>query len=137
MTVVAAGSGVSPRPTAVEVPVDAQTSASFQNIQFLKTSAEIQQGTPMRQLSEIARAMVGAGTEKFLIEGHTCDIGSESQNLDLSRKRALAVKEVLEKFGVDGSRLQVIGCGESEPLVPNTDDAARAQNRRVQIFRKL
>ena len=91
----------------------------------------------MLQIAEIARAMKQAGSELFLIEGHTCDLGDHSYNLRLSHERALMVKTALERHGVESGRLQVLGFGESDPVVANTDEAARAKNRRVQIFRKL
>ena len=90
-----------------------------------------------QQLAEIAKGMTAAGTEHFLIEGHTCDLGSDHHNLTLSQQRALAVKAQLVSLGVPAQRLQVIGFGETEPVTANTDETARSQNRRVQIFRKL
>lgn len=121
----------------VEVKVDADTAAAFQNIQFAKDSAELLPGVTMSQLAEIAKALQMAGSEKFLVEGHTCDLGGDAHNLALSQRRALAVKSELIRLGVDSARLQVIGFGESDPLVPNTDESARAKNRRVQVYRKL
>lgn len=124
-------------PQAVSVKVDADTECQFQNIQFALNSAELLPGLPEAQIAEIAKAMAVAGTERFLIEGHTCDLGGDSSNLALSQNRALAVKQRLITLGVKPERLQVIGFGESDPATANTDEAARQQNRRVQIFRKL
>lgn len=123
--------------TPVEVKVDADTVASFQNIQFLKDSADLAGTTTFAQLAEIAKAIKAAGTEHFLIEGHTCDLGGEAHNLELSQRRALAVKTALTNQGVSNAVIQVIGFGECDPAVANTDEAARSKNRRVQIFRKL
>ena len=136
MSVVEVGGGSSPSKT-LEITVDAKTLASFQNIQFQLNSAEIAEGTSDAQLNEIAKAMQSAGNEQFLIEGHTCDRGGEVLNADLSRRRAQAVREALVALGVDGTRMQAMGCGQGDPIVPNTDEPARAKNRRVQIFRKL
>ena len=121
----------------VEVKVDADTAVSFQNIQFQRDSAELLDGVTAAQIGEIARAMKQAGSERFLIEGHTCDLGSDAHNLGLSQQRALAVKRALEWHGVEPGRLQVLGFGESDPVIANTDETARAKNRRVQIYRKL
>ncbi len=119
------------------VEVDADTALSFQNIQFQRDSAELLDGVTAAQIGEIARAMKQAGSERFLIEGHTCDLGSDAHNLGLSQQRALAVKRALEWHGVEPGRLQVLGFGESDPVTANTDETARAKNRRVQIYRKL
>ncbi len=51
--------------------------------------------------------------------------------------RALPVKRALEWHGVEPGRLQVLGFGDSDPVTANTDETARAKNRRVQIYRKL
>ena len=132
-----AGAAAASAPRAVAVTVDADTACSFQNIQFQKDSAVLAGGITQEQLAEIAKGMMAAGTEKFLIEGHTCDLGSGPHNLTLSQQRALAVKAQLLSLGVPAQRLQVIGFGETEPVTTNADESARSQNRRVQIFRKL
>jgi outer membrane protein OmpA-like peptidoglycan-associated protein len=121
----------------VEVRVDADTGLAFQNIQFERDKAELLEGATRAQIAEIARAMKQAGGESFLIEGHTCDLGSGAHNLRLSHERAQAVKSELERHGVESGRLQVLGFGESDPVVANSDEAARAKNRRVQIYRRL
>lgn len=121
----------------VEVKVDADTEERFQNIQFAFDSVELLPGISQTQITEIAKAMNMAGTEKFLIEGHTCDLGDDSHNLTLSQNRAQAVKQRLIALGVPAERLQVIGFGETDPTTANTDETARQQNRRVQIFRRL
>jgi outer membrane protein OmpA-like peptidoglycan-associated protein len=121
----------------VEVKVDADTEERFQNIQFALDSDRLEGATTFAQLAEIAKAMDLAKTEKFLIEGHTCDLGDDTHNLTLSQRRALAVKQQLVQAGVPAERLQVIGFGEADPATANTSETARQQNRRVQIFRKL
>lgn len=122
---------------ALEVKVDADTACSFQNIQFQLDSTVLDGAATFAQLAEIATAMKAAGTEHFVIEGHTCDRGEDGHNLSLSQQRALAVREALASLGVPAQRLVVLGFGESEPAVANADEAARQMNRRVQIFRKL
>ena len=121
----------------LEVKVDADTACSFQNIQFQLDSTVLDGASTFAQLAEIATAMKAAGTEHFVIEGHTCDRGEDGHNLSLSQQRALAVREALASLGVPAQRLVVLGFGESEPAVANADEAARQMNRRVQIFRKL
>lgn len=54
-------------------------------------------------------------------------------NQVLSQKRAQAVLDVLQAKGVDASRMQAIGRGDTQPLQPNTSPDGRAQNRRVEI----
>jgi outer membrane protein OmpA-like peptidoglycan-associated protein len=62
------------------------------------------------------------------VEGHTDSKGSEAYNQTLSEKRALAVKSALTQRGVDPTRIQTVGFGESQPISSND-----AMNRRVVI----
>jgi outer membrane protein OmpA-like peptidoglycan-associated protein len=66
---------------------------------------------------------------RFVIEGHTDASGPEDYNLALSDKRASAVVDFLADHGVDRSRLQSIGYGESR--LANLNDPNAAENRRV------
>lgn len=121
----------------IGVNVDADTQERFNNLQFALDSDKLEGATTFLQLAEIASAMKMAGTEKFLIEGHTCDLGSEAHNVGLSQKRAAAVIAELVRLGVSADRLQPMGFGAEQPLVENTSEPQRARNRRVQIFRKV
>ena len=121
----------------IEVKVDADTEVKFRNIQFALASDRLEGAVTFQQLAEIASAMKKAGDEKFLIEGHTCDLGSAAHNKDLSQRRSQSVIAYLAHLGVPVGRLQPLGFGEEEPLAANTSEDARSQNRRVQIFRKL
>jgi len=71
-------------------------------------------------------------TNIFII-GHTDDTGTPDHNVDLSLRRAMAVKEYLTSVGVNASRLSPQGKGETEPIVDNGTPDGRAQNRRVEI----
>ena len=68
------------------------------------------------------------------IEGHTDLIGGEEFNLDLSRRRAEAVKEYLVRsLRIDAKKIDTRGFGKSQPLVPEGSIAQQAKNRRVEI----
>jgi outer membrane protein OmpA-like peptidoglycan-associated protein len=121
----------------VEVKVDADTEERFPNLQFALNSDKLDGTVTFSQLAEIAKAMKMAGSEKFLIEGHTCDLGTEGHNKSLSQKRAAAVATELARLGVPAERMQSLGFGQEQPLVENSTELNRQQNRRVQIFRKL
>lgn len=71
--------------------------------------------------------------EKIRIEGHTDSDASDSYNLKLSNNRAAAVRAYLESQGVEGSRMESKGFGESKPIADNSTDAGKEQNRRVEI----
>ena len=69
----------------------------------------------------------------LLIEGHTDSTGSDSYNLELSQRRAEAVRNFLSSNGISVDRILARGYGESYPVTTNTTEAGRQQNRRVEV----
>jgi outer membrane protein OmpA-like peptidoglycan-associated protein len=67
------------------------------------------------------------------LDGHSDNSGNRLTNRDLSRRRALAVMDYLKAQGVPEEQITVRFHGEQYPLVPNTNNANRARNRRVNI----
>lgn len=65
------------------------------------------------------------------IQGHTDDVGDDSENMRLSEERAQGVKKYLTSLGIEGSRLSAKGFGETNPKVPNDSAGNRAKNRRT------
>lgn len=70
---------------------------------------------------------------RVLITGHTDSEGSEAHNQVLSEGRANSVKEAMVERGIDPSRLETNGKGESEPIDTNDTETGRQNNRRVQV----
>jgi outer membrane protein OmpA-like peptidoglycan-associated protein len=68
------------------------------------------------------------------VQGHTDNTGSAVYNQRLSQGRAQAVVDTLVRLGVSSDRLVAKGYGADKPLVPNSTDANRAKNRRVQVI---
>ena len=68
------------------------------------------------------------------IIGHADSDGSDSYNLDLSRRRAESVAAYLNQRGVDANRIYYEGRGESQPIASNATADGKAQNRRVEIL---
>ena len=69
----------------------------------------------------------------LLIVGHTDSTGTESYNLALSKRRAMAVSDYLAAQGVARTRLRMDGRGELEPVASNATEDGRQQNRRVEV----
>lgn len=87
-------------------------------------------------LKEMASVLKDYPDLKVRIVGHTDSDGSDAANLELSKKRAAAVKESLAKeFGIDESRMETDGKGESEPIDKNDTPAGKANNRRVEFIK--
>lgn len=67
-----------------------------------------------------------------VLEGHTCNLGSEAYNLNLSQKRAESVMNYLvDELNIDSKRLSAKGYGFSRPVASNDTEAGREKNRRV------
>lgn len=87
-------------------------------------------------LKEVASALKSNPGFKVKIIGHTDSDGSDASNLELSKKRAEAVKNALvNDFGIDASVLQADGKGESQPVADNKTKEGKAQNRRVEFVK--
>ncbi|MBW1791776.1 MAG: OmpA family protein [Deltaproteobacteria bacterium] len=85
------------------------------------------------EIDRVATIMRNYSQTLIRIEGHTDSLGSEEYNLDLSRRRALAVQDLLIQRGVATHRLEIIGYGESSPVAANDTESGRRLNRRVEI----
>jgi len=70
---------------------------------------------------------------KVRIEGHTDDVGNDAKNLTLSQQRAESVVAYLVKSGVEATRFEAVGFGETKPLVEGKTKKARTANRRVEF----
>lgn len=87
-------------------------------------------------LKEMANVLKEYADLKVKIVGHTDADGKDDANLDLSKRRAASVKAALAKeFGIDESRMQTDGKGESEPIDKNDNPACKANNRRVEFIK--
>ena len=87
-------------------------------------------------LDEITKLLKQDNSLKLGIEGHTDNVGMAPANLELSRKRAEAVKAALTKSGIDQSRLSAEGFGSNKPVADNPTAVGRAKNRRVELVKK-
>jgi outer membrane protein OmpA-like peptidoglycan-associated protein len=87
-----------------------------------------------QRLNLIAAYVLGdASVQNVFLVGHADSVWKADYNKDLSKRRALAVKEYLMNQGISEAQLQVSFLGESKPVVPNNTPANRQKNRRVVI----
>lgn len=82
------------------------------------------------QAAEVLGEFPGVKVE---IVGHTDNVGGEELNLDLSRRRAEAVKDYLVKKGIAAERITTQGKGPNAPIADNATEEGRAQNRRIEF----
>jgi outer membrane protein OmpA-like peptidoglycan-associated protein len=88
-------------------------------------------------LKEIVQAMTDNPDWKLTVEGNTDNIGGDAYNLDLSKRRAAAVKETLvNRYHIAADRLSTNGFGASHPIETNDTLEGRARNRRVELTRE-
>ena len=89
-----------------------------------------------RVLAEIARVLQQNPSWSLAVEGHTDNIGGDASNIDLSKRRAAAVKQALvARYRIDGQRLQTNGYGASRPKDTHDTIEGRARNRRVELVK--
>lgn len=86
------------------------------------------------RIGTMARELSGVGIHGADVEGHADSVGEESYNLDLSQRRANAVKLALVSGGMTDGRIKAIGLGETQPIASNTTEEGRQENRRVVII---
>lgn len=87
-------------------------------------------------LREMANVLKEFPDLKVKIVGHTDADGNDASNLDLSKRRAAAVKTSLANdFGITENRMEADGKGESEPIDKNDSPAGKANNRRVEFIK--
>jgi OOP family OmpA-OmpF porin len=86
-------------------------------------------------LDQVARVLIEhPEIVSVSIEGHTDALGTDLYNHELSRKRAGAVRDYLERQGVARERMTIQSFGEARPLQANTTEQGRALNRRVEFL---
>lgn len=100
---------------------------------FATDSAEIKPGGHST-LAEVAELLNNNPKLDLLVVGHTDSRGSFEYNLELSRRRAHAVVDVLvHDFGIDPARLKPFGVSSAAPRASNDNPIGRSRNRRVEL----
>ncbi len=104
----------------------------LRGVQFDFDRAEIRADAAVI-LEEAASQLSQCKEGSITVKGHTDSTGPEAYNQGLSERRAQAVSDYLAGQGVDASRLQSMGYGESQPVATNATRDGRALNRRVEL----
>jgi len=106
-------------------------------VNFKLNSAELTDRAK-KQLDNLAKVLLKPNNKSLKLElaGHTCDLGSEAFNLDLSKRRIKSAFEYLkEEYNINESRLSTIAYGESLPVIADaTKEEERVVNRRVVVY---
>ena len=128
-----AGTGASS--DAVEIrlaPIADGVMFTLEAIQF-ETGKSLLRSSYQGGCERLASWMLAHPEVRVKVEGHTDNVGSTSSNQTLSLERAEAVRVFLEAKGVDASRVDVLGLGDTMPVSDNTTERGRSANRRVEV----
>jgi OmpA-OmpF porin, OOP family len=104
-----------------------------QQINFETNKAVIKGAMSFEIIDQVAAVMKSNPEIKIVIEGHTDSVGDAAKNLNLSDGRANAVRMALIDRGVESTRVEAIGYGESKPIASNKTKKGKATNRRVEF----
>jgi len=114
--------------------LDVHGRVSVYGINFAVDKAVLELGAE-DMIKEFVKLMQLYPELKIEIQGHTDNTGSAQHNLQLSNKRAEAVKQYMLLFGVDPSRTISKGYGMTQPIEDNSTEKGRAKNRRVELVK--
>jgi outer membrane protein OmpA-like peptidoglycan-associated protein len=131
----------SPSPgQAVEYPYEAELKNCGQLFTYelaFDTNSDKLKGANWPILQALAGLLKKDSALKVQITGHTDSTGDANANQNLSERRAKTVKQTLiDKYGVDPSRLTAKGYGAEQPLLTNDTEQGRAINRRVELVKQ-
>ena len=105
------------------------------NILFETGKADLK-AESMEEIQKVADYMKKNSSARFLVVGHTDNVGNAASNQTLSENRAKSVVAALAKLGVDDFNLKAEGRGASEPVADNKTAEGKAKNRRVEFIKK-
>ena len=83
------------------------------------------------RIDRVVEYMTHRPSVRIRIAGHTDNVGDPRRNQALSEARAQAVRSYIVSHGIDGSRVEAVGYGDTQPVASNDTEEGRAQNRRI------
>jgi outer membrane protein OmpA-like peptidoglycan-associated protein/Tfp pilus assembly protein PilF len=105
----------------------------LKNVFFATNSAELRPASKT-ELDKLKALLDENPAMRIRLQGHTDNVGEEADNMDLSDRRANAVKDYLIKAGIKAERLEAKGFGETTPIASNDTPKGRQQNRRTEFL---
>ncbi|MCF6301290.1 MAG: Ig-like domain-containing protein, partial [Proteobacteria bacterium] len=110
-----------------------QNKVDLSSMAFFDLDSDVLRGDTLNELGNLVNTIKNSQLASNInIVGHTCFLGSEKHNLDLSKRRALSAQVFFEKNGINHDMIQTDGKGESEPAFDNNGSEIE-KNRRVVI----
>ena len=87
----------------------------------------------LKLMPDIITAIHERNSDDISVVGHADTVGSREYNTTLSYSRAVAVKDLLVKMGVDSNIIRTTSHGKENPLIPTGDNVNEPRNRRVEV----
>lgn len=106
---------------------------AFDNLEF-ETGKDIIKPESYASLNELAGLMKKKPNWKLKVSGHTDNVGQPAKNMELSKKRAIAVKKYLAAQGIQDDRFIAKWYGQTQPIASNKTPEGRQKNRRVEML---
>ncbi len=116
----------------IDIQIELPKLFTLDNVYFDTGKATLKPAS-YEELNELYEYLVLKKTTVVEIAGHTDNVGSDELNMTLSQKRAESVRNYLISKGIDPSRIQAKGYGETQPVADNTITEGRASNRRTEV----
>ncbi|MCE7070729.1 OmpA family protein [Dyadobacter sp. CY327] len=118
----------------LDIPLEAieKDRAEVLNNIFFKTGEYSLDEKSKVELGKMVDFLNKNKTVKIEISGHTDDVGSDTENMELSRRRAQSVQQYLQQSGVVADRITFKGYGETQPVAANDSQENRQKNRRIE-----
>ena len=129
------GEGTVTKPFTLDVPMSplkAGATIALRNVFFNTASFDLLPQSNV-ELDKLAKLMFVNPTLRIEVGGHTDNVGSVADNLNLSDQRANAVRDFLVKKGIEAARTTAKGYGETKPMATNDTEEGRALNRRTEV----
>ena len=116
----------------IDIQIEMPKLFTLDNVYFDTGKASLKQES-YKELDELFEYLSLKKTTIVEISGHTDNVGSDEDNLDLSQRRAETVRNYLIKKGIKSTRIQAKGYGETQPVTDNTTPEGKAKNRRTEV----
>ena len=114
------------------VPIEVGETMQLNNV-FFEQGKPILKSQSFPELDRLVQIMEENPFIKIELGGHTDNVGNKEALMKLSQDRVLAVKTYLEKNGIKKDRVDGKGYGSTQPIAPNSSEADRQRNRRVEF----
>jgi outer membrane protein OmpA-like peptidoglycan-associated protein len=118
-----------------DTEIQSRTLATFGGKTF-RSGQDVIHDVPYSIIENLVREISASPGSRILIEGHTDNIPTgklDSDNMDLSYRRARAIANILILHGIPKERISVTGYGDTRPADSNNTEEGRAKNRRVEV----